>query len=732
MRVPRRFSMTTTCRVARPAMSFALVLAVLPGAIVAQSSTRQEDDSLVFRIDPIVVTATRGPRAASRTPRPVSVVQHRDIVQELPNTVSDLFRRLPGVDVAGVGVNQGRPQIRGQRGQRILILSDGLRLNNSRRQQDFGELPALVDVNGVDHVEIVRGPASVLYGSDAIGGVINIINRVPRVAGLHGTGSFRYGGVENQKSGSFRTYGRFGGFTVRAGGTIREADAYEAPSGSYGGITLADGAMVNGSGTRDQSFDARFGYETGRHSVFGKFERYHAEDSGFGSIDPTLYGSKAPDIRITYPTQTFDKFSVGYRGRELGFALADQFELLAYGLQNDRQLQFGIGPFGIGPGMSMQIENLNTTGIRSYGMRAEARKLAVPGLLFTYGLDLWLDRAEGTDEGKTILTGIAPSPIEKLDNTPQLPTASYLSVGAFMQAEIEATDRLSFVGGARWQRVNAETFATAGLEDQTPVDITDATVVAAVNSIFELTDRVSLVGSVGRAFRSPNLIERFFNGPTPEGSGYQIRNPELGPERSLNVDLGVRYNAGNVALEAFAFRNKISDGIRIRALDYEIGGFQAFENTNIDELLFRGLELSANVGLGRGFSVASGFTWMDAKDVHDAQNPVGESFATKLTGTLHFQDPADRFWASYDVRHNGNQKDVDFGDSNPVGAFMPAFTVMNLRGGVRVWQSDSGMTHSLNIALTNLTNELYAEFSNVGFFRPEPKRNLTLTWEVSF
>jgi hypothetical protein len=63
---------------------------------------------------------------------------------------------------------------------------------------------------------------------------------------------------------------------------------------------------------------------------------------------------------------------------------------------------------------------------------------------------------------------------------------------------------------------------------------------------------------------------------------------------------------------------------------------------------------------------------------------------------------------------------------------MPSFTVFNVRGGITVWESDSGMSHRLNLALTNLTNVLYAEFSNVGFFRPEPKRNLTLTWDVSF
>jgi len=706
------------------------LLVFAPNAVAAQDPPPK--DTLVYRVDPVVVTATRGPREVSSIPRPVTVVQQRDLVQSIPNTVSDLFRTLPGLDVAGVGVNQGRPQIRGQRGQRILLLSDGMRLNNSRRQQDFGELPALVDVNGVERVEVVRGPASVLYGSDAIGGVVNIINRVPREEGLHGRASVRYGDLENQRSGSGRLYGRFGDVSVRAGGTYREADAYFAPSGSYGNITLTDDAIVNDSGTQDQSFDVRLGFgEAGNHAFFGKVERYEAENSGFGYVEPNLYDPESTAIQITYPFQDYTKFSAGYRGQELG-TFADRFEILTYAQDNERQLNFGIGPFGIGRGATLEIDNLNETDIRTYGLRAEARKLAAPGVLLTYGVDVWRDRAIGTDENKSIIVGFGPNPMEEIQNRPQLPDATYLSIGAFGQGEIEVGERFSLIGGARWQRVEAETYATTGLADQDPTKVTDANLVAAINGIYDLSDDVSLIGSVGRAFRSPNLIERFFDGPTPEGAGYQVRNADLEPETSFNVDVGVRARGDRVAFEAFAFRNRIDGGIRIESLGYEIGGFAAHRNVNVDELLFRGVESSADIDLGSGFSATGSFTWMDSENVLDVENPVGETFSTKLTSALRYEEGQGRFWLSGDVRHNGDQKEVDFGTDNPVGELMPAFTVINLRSGIRVWQSESGATHRLSIALTNLTNTLYAEFSNVGFFRPEPKRNLTLTWGITF
>ena len=139
----------------------------------------------------ISVTATRTEKDTFEIPTPVSVVNDMRILEAAPNNITDLLYEMPGVDVNGVGANQSRPVIRGLRGQRILLLEDGMRMNSSRRQQDFGEIPAMVDVAGVNRVEVVRGPASVLYGSDAIGGVINIVTRTTTEGKLNG--GFSYG-----------------------------------------------------------------------------------------------------------------------------------------------------------------------------------------------------------------------------------------------------------------------------------------------------------------------------------------------------------------------------------------------------------------------------------------------------------------------------------------------------------------------------------------------------------
>ncbi len=700
-----------------------------------QQATEEEarEDTVVFAVDEITVTATRSPREVFTAPAPVLVMDQTLIARKMPNSTSDLFRSQPGLDVNGVGVNQTRPTIRGQRGQRILLLADGLRLNNSRRQQDFGEIPALVDVTSIQRVEVVRGPSSVLYGTDAIGGVVNMITRTPVQDGVHGSVGYRYGSVETQHRGIGRFFGRFGNLDLQAGFSMRDAGSYEAPSGTFGDIELVDDTPVFDTGVQDRSLDFRLGYQLSRrNAVWGKLESYTASDAGFGFVDPLAYAPDQAEVRIRYPNQDFIKGTVGYGVTDMGWAVADRLDFVSYLQRNERGLTMDIATsFGpdAPPGAGMELSSNNFTDLSTFGFRLEAKKLAHPSILVTYGVDMFRDDSQNTDRSVMNIHGFGP-PMVDSSATPSVPNAVYRSIGAFAQGEFQVLRRGTLILGGRVQDIRAETRPTANFEgDLTTKE--DRTAVGALNAIYEVVDGLSLVGSVGSAFRAPNIIEWFFEGPTPEGSGYQLSNPDLVAETSLNVDLGARFRSRWLAAEAFVFRNTIYDGIRIAPTGEEVNGIPAYHNVNVDELLYRGVELSATAFLPSGFSLDGSYTYLDSEDVHEPNNPVGETFATKITGAFRYDHPTNLFWAEYGVRHNGDQKDVDLGTS-PIGAVLPAFTVHDVRGGIRLSQSGSGIEHHVGVTLANLTNELYAEFANASFFRPEAKRNLWLSYQLVF
>ena len=111
--------------------------------------------------------------------------------------------------------------------------------------------------------------------------------------------------------------------------------------------------------------------------------------------------------------------------------------------------------------------------------------------------------------------------------------------------------------------------------------------------------------------------------------------------------------------------------------------------------------------------------------------PTGDTYSDKFNFNARYDQPRGRYWVEYRVRHNGSADAVS--DPNepipPIGSTLPAFTVHTLAGGVTLFET-STTRHMLNVVLDNFSDELYAEFSNSSFFRPQPKRNLIVTYRM--
>ncbi|MES2306425.1 MAG: TonB-dependent receptor [Gemmatimonadota bacterium] len=702
-------------------------------------STRHRADTTLklTRLAPITVSATRLETPVFRVATPVLVVDSSVIRRESPNGIADLFRNLPGVDVTGVGPNQGRLIIRGQRGQRILLAEDGLRLNNARRQQDFGELPSLTDVNTLSRVEIVRGPASVLYGTDAIGGVVNEITfDTPGRGrqGLSGSALYRHSSADDQNLGHFRLSGREGRLGFVASMSLRDADDYLAPAGSFGNLTLGATQRVNDAGVRDQNYGAKLSYDVGEHgSVALKVTRYVARDAGFGYVNPTALGDTSGVlVRLLYPNQVVNRVTASYRATSLPWGIADRLAIAAVTGGNTRDFDQQIDiPFGapLPPTAGMQIRSHNFTDIDNYGARLELTKILGGRHTLVYGADWYLDHSVNTDSSQTTTTVFGP-PTVRNSSTPSLPNASYATAGAFAQTELGLTPRLMLSLGARAQTIHASTAATPGLPaSRAGVTSSNGTVVGNISARFAVSSRLNLVGTVGRGFRAPNLIERYFDGATPEGNGYQVASPDLAPETSLDTDLGFKFRSGRVYAEAIWFTNSIRDGIRIVPLDSTVGAFPAFQNQNVARLRDRGVEALAEVTIGRGFALLGHLTTLTSKNV-DRSNPVGDSYGSKVGGELSWREASGRVMLAYEIRHQGVRKDIDLGTS-PVGAELPAFTVQAVRASLRLPRVGNAVPE-LDVSVNNLTNRLYAESSNTSFFRPEPRRSLTTALRLDF
>ena len=702
------------------------------GTTRPDSAARRDSAARATHLRQVTVTATRSPKQVFETAQPVTVLDSITLRERMPNTPVDALRSVAGLDVSGVGTNQARPIIRGQGGQRILLLEDGLRLNNSRRQQDFGELSALAGINSVERVEIVRGPSSVLYGTDAIGGVVNMISGgLPTLGrnGLHGSVAYRAGTADEQSTPSGSLSFRNGRFAARGMFSYRETQSYDAPAGSFGDITLDDDTKVNDTGVRDRSMNLQAGWDfSNTQRLSGKFERYRAQNAGFGYVDPAALGETMPtEVRIWYPEQMVQRGSLNWRQSSFSAFFADRADVTAYVQTNERDLNTDVKvPFT--PTAGLVSNSRNHTDMATAGVRAELAKLLGSRHMLTYGVDWFHDDSENTDSSSQTISGFGP-PRTTTSTVPPVPNATYASVGVFAQGDFRVHDRVNVLLGGRWQGVEARTRETPGVT--VPASTTDHNVVVGTaNLLVRITQDLNALAMVGRGFRAPNLVEQFFEGVASTGSGYQQRNPALEPETSLNTEFGLRYARGAFFAEGFVFRNDLSDGIRIQATGDTINRLPVFQNVNVDKLRYNGYELQAGLRLVDMFDLSANYTSLDSKNINDPQDPVGQTYASKFGFEAAYRPVSGRFSLAYGLRHQGEQGDIAAQDT-PIGAVLPAFTVHSLRGSALLFQRGANRT-SLLLSVENLTNELYSEFSNATFFRPEARRNVQAAIVVEF
>ncbi|HSL70345.1 MAG TPA: TonB-dependent receptor [Longimicrobiales bacterium] len=692
-----------------------LIISLAVCAMARPVTAQTPPPPAVIPLEPLNVTATRGAREVFNTAVPITVIDGRALRLQSAAAAADRFRALPGLDVEGVGPGRQMPVIRGLRGQRVLLLEDGLRLNQPRRRVDSGEPFALAGLTEPHRIEVIRGPASVLYGSDALGGVVNLVTQQAPLDGrARGSALAEWLSAGNLVRTTVEGEGGTRQLGVRITAGYRRAADYSAPAGRFGGIEVPSETRVLDTGVEDRSARAELRLRLdAQHQVFARHESYRSDDTGFGFFEPDP-AATVSTVRITVPRQQLGRTVIGWSAADLHTTIADRVDLVAYRQSNERDFVTRVhSPMSGATAGAVDITSLNFTALRTLGFRLEAARLT-RGQLLTYGIELTHDRSLNTDSSATAVT-MPPAPARvSSSGGSSVPDARLLNLGAFVQSEFDPSARLHTVFGLRYQRTRSEPLATRGY-DETLGTADDGTLAGAANLLYRASPRLNLVGGVSRGFRSPNLIERFFAGPTPEGRGFWVINPGLQPETSFNLDLGLRYRRARLRAEAFVFRNRLHHGIVLEPTGDTVGRRTVYRNVNVERLQYQGIEAMAQAMFGHGVSVAASFAATQVADLRNEGRTFAETYPYKAQTTLRYDQPAGRFWAEWTARHTGSTTGLLPGTS-PVGDRLPAFTVHDARIGLRVHRQH------VVVGVRNATNRLYSEVLNSGLFRPEPGR----------
>jgi outer membrane receptor protein involved in Fe transport len=492
-----------------------------------------------------------------------AIVPAADVGLRHPATVGEILENIPGVSVISEG-QSATPAIRGLARGRTAIFVDGSRASSERRA---GANASFLDPAIVDRVEVARGPGSVAYGSDAMGGVIAVRTRRPgyeralqvRFAGTAGTGVPEVNGDLEMSAG----YGTGG---ILAGVRVRDVDSYDSPS-----------SPVPNSGWRDQGFRVR--WEHGTRSVWSiGWESDLARDIERPRSDSDV-------VRVTTPFEDSHRLTVSYGVESLAGFRHVRFDGLL-GSVSQRTDQDRLPA----PARPRRIDRSEVRS-REIQLRATGDR-ATGGARFQFGADV--DARYGLESTDTGVSYNGAGAIVTTETTPSIENAHRTDAGVFTQADIQAARRLRLSGGLRADVVHSANIGGYfGNRQITHSAVAGSGAVAVVPA-----RSLTLTAQLSRGFREPMLSDRFYRGPV--GRGFIEGNPALEPETSLQVDVLARYDVGRLVFSSAFYDYRVSNLIE----RYQ-GGSTSFFFRNRSAARIRGTELETRAALPAGFAVSA-------------------------------------------------------------------------------------------------------------------------------
>src|SRR5918992_2752859 len=502
----------------------------------------------VAQLAPMVVTGTVSERSPDELVTTTSVLSGASLDRQLDGTLASTIEDQPGVAMTSMGPATGRPVIRGLSGDRIVVLEDGVRAGDM--SSTSGDHAVSVDPTSAKRIEVVRGPMSLLYGSSALGGVVNVVREdIPESLPEHSHGVAVLGGASVDRaaaaSGTLTT--RIGSFAVRGDGSYRRAGDVRTPLGTLSNTSaethsLSGGAaLIAGWGHAGGSYR----YYENDYGIPGGFVGGHPggvdilmkRHTGRGNLEWHREGRTLPRVNLTGGYSNYRHFELESSG-----AVGTSF----------RQEQ-------VSADVITHLDSTERLGVGAFGVQARYRDIQTGGSLRTPSTDDYALAAFAVEE---------------------------LVLGA-----------MRMQGGARFDyaryRPREQTTITIGGSSIPVRPRTFSALSGSVGALYTAAPSVRIGASVSRAFRTPDFNELYSDGPHLAANSYDVGDPELRAETGIGTDVFVRLTRPSLRGEIAAFYNSLDDYIspasRGRVERGTQGTVPRLQFTNADAVL-RGVE----------------------------------------------------------------------------------------------------------------------------------------------
>jgi iron complex outermembrane receptor protein len=684
-----------------PGGTFTLVVRRLGYATAVRSGVVSQSTGITvtmvttpLTVDPITVTATRTPAIVGGSVLSVSELNEESLRRNATISLAHSLRSVPGVQSVSTGEQIGKPMIRGLYGSRVLVLQDGSRLEDYSWSEE--DAPS-IDARLAQRVEVIRGPASVLYGSDALGGVVNIIPQdLPTAVegqSVRHIGAEAYGASNNKE----------------AGGAL----SVEGASGKLGWRAMGIGRFA-------QSFDTPAGEveHTGYFSVNGEAAAGIRGDRSNTTLRFSHYGGEFKLLEARKPTDAIDTGAEEGPERKLSddrVQLTNDFLFSNIRLETKAQYQRHSLVE-----VSDDLCTINPTQCATPVVGAPTEQTAFDLLLNTGTVDVLAHHA--LSENVRGIAGVSGL-FQKNDSRGPIfliPSATTTSGAAFAFEEATA-GMFTFAAGARVdaRKTSADANQSIGLASDKEITYTEPS--GNVGLVFRPIPFFSITANAGAAWRAPTLFELFANGPHLAEARYEIGDPSLKTEKARNLDLGLRWQNDVVSAEVTGFRNAINDYVYLTPTNTTQGGLRVYRHLQADALLTGGegaIQVAATPQLllkGR-YDLVRG-----TNRELDEPLPLMAPQRGSAGAEYHFANSwAGNAFIGGEVEHTMKQ-----GRPNPQDVVTNGYTLINLDLGFQ--QRLFGRATRIDLGLRNIANTSYRDFlSRYKEFALNPGRNIIL------
>ena len=687
----------------RRALSLALLL-ILHTPLSAHS---QYQDALPHALPEMTVTATRGERPLLETPQAVTTIEPDDVARQTPGVLPDLLRGATGVFIQQTTPGQAAPIIRGLIGSSVLMLVDGMRLNSAFFRPAPNQYFALVDPYNVERLEVVRGPSSTLYGSDAMGGVVQVFTPTPTFSGeqwqWRGRALGQFGSADLSQVSRFSLAGGRKGLSLSGGVTYQNRDdlrdggrlGKQYPSGFD--VVAANGKLFVEQAHHDFLLNVQYLQQP-------KTPRFDELTPGFGQTQPSS---------TTFFFEPNDRLFVHGRYRHhapFSFLDAVQLNVALQAINDDRRAR----DFG-----STQ-EDRERNDSQLIGTTLQLTSHWREWVMFTYGGELYFDSISSRRRQRNLDTGAVSRPASRFADASTMD-----SIGLYAQSEIFLHPKLTAILGGRFSYFDINV-PRADRAVGAQLNFRDLT--GNVGLLYRLLPEVHLVTNFGRGFRAPNLFDLSTLGSRP-GNRFQIPNAHLRPEQILSVDAGVKFAYARASGELFGFYASYEDKIEaVPTGDRTPEGRQIVQSANLNRVTLVGTEAGGRWAWSDHVEVFGTFTFTWGKErFRDGNQSPADRIAPPngRIGLLAHVSPwlwAEPFVEYAFAQHRLSDRDRTDPRINPHGT--PGWITASFRIG---WEMHEHL--SARLAVENLFDKSYRSH---GSGINAPGTNAILTLEAHF